>query len=284
VGVVSAGEIILEARRATCGYGDVAIAREITVDFRQGEVFCLLGPNGCGKTTLFKTLLGFLKLQKGEILVGGRPLQGLTLREIAREVGYVPQTHTPPFPFPVRTVVAMGRTAHLGLFESPGPADRDRAQELLEDLGIAHLADRSCTEISGGERQIALVARALAQEPRLLLMDEPTSNLDFGNQVRVLDLLSRLSREGLGVVMTTHAPDQALRLADRVALMRSGRILSIGTPDAAVDGPVLSDLYEVPVEVADVVLSGGVVRSSFPLFGAGDRVGSIRERRAAPCF
>jgi iron complex transport system ATP-binding protein len=283
---VSAGEVLLEARSATCGYGSTAIARDITLSFREGEVFCLLGPNGCGKTTLFKTLLGFLKLQSGQILVGGRPLGTLSLREIARWAGYVPQTHTPPFPFPVRTVVAMGRTAHLGLFESPSRADRDRAQELLDSLGIGHLADKSCTEISGGERQIALVARALAQEPRLLLMDEPTSNLDFGNQVRVLDLLSRLSREGLGVVMTTHAPDQALRLADRVALMQGGRILSIGHPDEAMDGSALSALYGIPVEVADVVLSSGVARSAFPVFGttAVADPAARRTRQGVPCL
>lgn len=282
---MSGGEILLEARQATCGYGEVAIAREISVQFRAGEVFCLLGPNGCGKTTLFKTLLGFLKLQSGEILLGGRPLRTLSLREIARWAGYVPQSHVPPFPFPVRTVVAMGRTAHLGLFETPSRADRDRAQELLEELGIGHLADSSCTEISGGERQIALVARALAQEPRLLLMDEPTSALDFGNMVRVLDLLSGLSRRGLGVVMTTHAPDQALRLADRVALMRNGRILSTGAPHEAMDGASLSALYGIPVEVSDVVLSTGVARCALPLF-AGDsaRERAIeRDRGGAPC-
>lgn len=258
----------MEARQATCGHAGIPIARDVSLSLREGEVFCLLGPNGCGKTTLFKTLLGFLKPQRGEVLVEGRPLESLTLRELAKVAGYVPQAHVPPFPFPVRTVVAMGRTVHLGLFASPSRADRDMAQGLLDKLGIGHLGDRSCTEISGGERQIALVARALAQKPRLLLMDEPTSNLDFGNQVRVLDLLSGLAREGLGVAMTTHAPDQALRLADRVALMNSGRILSEGRPHEVMDGESLSALYGVPVEVADVVLSSGVARSSFPVFGA----------------
>ena len=144
-------------------------------------------------------------------------------------VGYVPQAHTPPFPFTVLDVVAMGRTAHLGPFASPGKEDIAIAEDSLARLGISALTERVYTEISGGERQMVLIARALTQQPQLLIMDEPTSNLDYGNQVRVLEQVCRLAQDGLGVVMTSHFPDQAFLCSATVALLRRTGGIVVGT-------------------------------------------------------
>lgn len=257
---------LLDVHAATCGYGKTPVVENISLSFHAGEFFCLLGPNGCGKTTLFRTILGFLELFSGFIRLEGEDVRKLPLSRIARTIGYVPQSHTPPFPFPVRDVVAMGRTAHLGLFQAPGSCDFEISQGLLERLGIAHLGDRPYTEVSGGERQMVLVARALAQEPKLLVMDEPTSNLDFGNQIRVLECIKGLVGEGLGVVMTTHVPDHAFLCADRVALMKSGRLLALGTPEEVVTESALRHVYGIDVRVMEVEIDGETICTCLPRF------------------
>ena len=190
----------LELCGVDCGYRDRTVLRGLSFTVSSSEIVCLLGPNGVGKTTLFKTVLGFLKLQGGKILADGEDVRTWSRKKYARTIGYVPQSHTPPFPFTVFDVVAMGRTAYLDAFASPSQKDLDIAEEALEALEITHLRDRIYTEISGGERQMVLIARALAQQPRLLVMDEPTSNLDFGNQMRVLAQIKRLAEKGMAAI------------------------------------------------------------------------------------
>src|SRR5690606_25320780 len=182
---------VLAAHRLGFGYRGKPVGRDADIEVHAGEVVCLLGPNGSGKTTLFKTMLGLLPPQAGEVRVGGRPLAALTRAEIARAVAYVPQAHAAHFPFRVADMVAMGRTAHLGPFAAPGRQDRAKAQAALEALGIAALAETEYTRISGGQRQLVLVARALAQDAPAIVMDEPTASLDFGNQVVVLSEVRR---------------------------------------------------------------------------------------------
>src|SRR5262249_38620262 len=176
----------LAAHALGFGYGVTPVGRNVDLEVRAGEVLCLLGPNGSGKTTLFKTLLGLLPAQAGEVLLDGEPLARLARTEIARRIAYVPQAHTAHFPFRVLDMVVMGRTAHLGLFAAPNAADRQRAREALALLGIADLSEREYTRISGGQRQLVLIARALVQDAPAIVMDEPTANLDFGNQAIVL--------------------------------------------------------------------------------------------------
>jgi iron complex transport system ATP-binding protein len=182
---------MLEVSTLAFGFPGRTVGRDVSFSLRGGEVMCVLGPNGGGKTTLFRTLLGLLQKHAGSIVLGGVPVEKLSRSEIARRTGYVPQEHAGYFAFTVREFVLMGRTAHLGAFSVPARKDREVAQRALESLGISGLSERPITGISGGERQLALVARALAQEPRLLLLDEPTAGLDFGNQVRVLERASR---------------------------------------------------------------------------------------------
>jgi iron complex transport system ATP-binding protein len=214
-------------------------------------VLCLLGPNGGGKTTLMRTLLGLLPPHAGSVQLEHKPLGGIPRPEVARKVGYVPQAHAGAFAYSVREMVLMGRTAHMGLFSAPSARDREAAETAIATLGIGHLAERAFTEISGGERQLALVARALAQEARVLVMDEPTSSLDYGNQVRVLGHVRGLAASGISVLMSSHQPDHALQCADRALLLAEGRMLALGAPREVITPASLRRLYGVDVRVVE---------------------------------
>ena len=239
----------LAATDLAFGYRGMPIGRGVSLSLHTGEVLCLLGPNGGGKTTLLKTLLGLLPAHGGSITLDGRDLARFSRAELALRVGYVPQAHTAFFPFTVRDVVLMGRAARIGLFSAPAARDHDAACEALAVLGIEHLANRVYTEISGGERQMALIARALAQEPGILVMDEPTANLDFGNQARVLERIAALSADGLAILLSTHDPDHAFACADRVALLHGGGLIATGTPRETLTPVMLKRLYGIDVTV-----------------------------------
>jgi iron complex transport system ATP-binding protein len=240
---------VLAARGLAFGYGAKSVGRDVDVEVRAGEVVCLLGPNGSGKTTLFKTILGLLPAQAGEVMVDGVPMHRLTRPEIARRVAYVPQAHAAHFPFRVVDMVLMGRTAHLGVFSAPSPEDRRRALSALLTLGIGKLADTEYTRISGGQRQLALIARALAQDAPAIVMDEPTASLDFGNQVVVLAEVKRLAAQGLAVLLSTHDPDHAFSISDRVAVLDGGRLVAQGRPHDVLTPTRLRDVYGVTVAV-----------------------------------
>ncbi|MCL4798183.1 MAG: ABC transporter ATP-binding protein [Burkholderiales bacterium] len=241
----------LETRALAFGHPGRTLARDVGFTLAAGEALAVLGPNGGGKTTLFRTLLGLLPRHGGEILLDGRALEDWDRRSLARTLGYVPQQHAGYFNFTVREAVLMGRTAHVGLFATPAEADRAAAAEAIEALGIGPLADRIYTRISGGERQLALIARALAQGPRLLVMDEPTASLDFGNQALVLRQIRALAARGIGVIFSTHDPDHALACADRVMLLKDG-VLALGAPHEAISPESLERLYGVHVDVVSL--------------------------------
>ncbi|MNB78051.1 putative ABC transporter ATP-binding protein [compost metagenome] len=256
----------LDIVNATCGYNGTEIVRNITFSVRTGDMVCLLGPNGAGKTTLFKSILGFLPLIQGEILLDGQNMTSLPPRVLAKSVSYVPQAHTPPFAYKVLDVVLMGRTAHIGMLSSPSSKDKELAARMLDDLRISHLAGKDYTQISGGERQLVLIARALAQEPKLLIMDEPTANLDFGNQVRVLEEVQRLSRKGLGILMTSHSPDHAFLCSTKVALMISNQGFLFGEAADVVTEQNLKAAYGVEVRLTEVKDSlGRTIQTCVPL-------------------
>lgn len=224
----------------------------VDLEVQPGEVLCLLGPNGCGKTTLFRTLLGLLPALGGEVMVGGHNLKTASRQDLARQAAYVPQAHAGVFAYLVEDVVLMGRAASLSQFATPSKRDRGIVEEVLDRLGIGHLRAQRYTEISGGERQLVLIARALAQQAPLLVMDEPTASLDFGNQIRVLRQIELLREQGMAVCLSTHQPEHALRVADRVAMMRAGRLLAVGAPRDVMTTDSLCHLYglaahEIPV-------------------------------------
>ena len=250
--------MILAAENLAFGYPGRRIGQSVSLGVKAGEVLALLGPNGGGKTTLLKTLIGLLKPQGGRVFLEGKPLAEFPVSERARRIGYVPQAHAGAFAFSVRDVVLMGRTAHQGLFASPSEADRALAQAKLGELGITHLADQPYTMISGGERQLVLIARALAQEPRVIVLDEPTASLDFGNQGKVLRQIGEIKSRGLAVLFTTHDPNHALRYADRVALLAGGTLLAEGPPVEMLTASRLADLYGAEIHTLQSATAGNI--------------------------
>ena len=248
----------IEGRGLTIGYPDRTVGSGLDVALSTGEVLALLGPNGGGKTTLLKTLLGLIKPKAGEVRLGGKPLDNYSIRERARVVAYVPQVHISTFAFTVETVVLMGRTAHGSLFSRPSGQDRAVAQAALERFGIAALANRPYTMISGGERQLVLLARALAQEPQFIVLDEPTASLDFGNQGKVMREIRTLAKSGHGVLFTTHDPNHALRAADRAYLLREGTRIADGPVATVLNREQLEALYRATVERLTDRASGAV--------------------------
>jgi iron complex transport system ATP-binding protein len=242
--------MILELRDLCCGYGPHPVLDGVNLGVGRGENLCLLGPNGSGKTTLFRTVLGLIAPLSGEILVEGRNLRDLARRERAKLLAYVPQAHQAPFPLDVRDVVLTGRASYVGLASSPTRRDRRIAFEALEALGIGRLAGRPYTELSGGEQQLVLIARALAQEPRALVMDEPSSHLDFGNQARLLALMRSLASErGIAVLMSAHLPNHAFACASAVALIGCGRIAHVGPPATTLTESTLEEVYGIDIRL-----------------------------------
>jgi iron complex transport system ATP-binding protein len=246
---------MLDVRALAFGFPGRTIGRDVSFTLGHGEAMCVLGPNGGGKTTLFRTVLGLLAKHAGEISIDGKSIETLSRNEIARRIGYVPQGHAGYFAYSVKEMVLMGRTAHLGAFATPGKRDHEVADRSLEALGIAHLAAKPVTEVSGGERQLAIVARALTQEPRLLVMDEPTASLDFGNQVKVLEKIHSLSASGIAIVFSSHDPDHAFLGAQKALLLGEGRALEQGRPADVLRPDSLQRLYGVAVQV--VRMEGG---------------------------
>ncbi len=246
----------LELKGVSCGYGGRTVLRDISLTLQSGEVLCLLAPNGAGKTTLFKAILGLLRLQTGRVLIDGADIRNWPRAQIARLIGYIPQAQHSTVPFQVLDVVVMGRTAYLGPLASPSSQDLAIARNAMSMLHIEYLADRVYTEISGGEKQLVLIARALAQQPRFLVMDEPTASLDFGNQLLVLSKVRQLAKMDLAIVMASHFPDHAFLYSTRVLMLKDGCVYSQGLPDETVTEASLRDLYGVGIRVVNADVDG----------------------------
>lgn len=234
----------------SCGYHGHALTEGLSFQIEPGQVVCLLGPNGVGKTTFFRTVQGFLPPIRGQVFLNGQPLGQIPRRELARHIAYVPQARGQAFAYTVYDMILMGRAAFISSFSAPGKTDHAICNEVIRQLGLEHLSNQLYTQISGGEQQRVLIARALAQRPQFIMMDEPTSNLDFGNQALVLREITRLSRQGLGIMMITHAPEHALLYADKVVLFRKSQPVLVGAPAQILTEATLFETYGVQVRFA----------------------------------
>jgi iron complex transport system ATP-binding protein len=227
---------IIEVEKADFSYGKQCVLKNIEFKVNEGEVFCLFGPNGSGKTTLIQCLLGILKLSKGTIKIRGKDIRNMKTAEIAKELAYIPQTHEKPFPFKVIDIVLMGRVSYTGLFSLPSKEDKNIAEEALEKVGMLKLKDKPYTQLSGGETQLVMVARALTQKTPILIMDEPTAHLDFRNELTFLETIVHLVKDTkITVVMATHFPNHAFyfensNIKSRIALMSDKMFYAQGKP------------------------------------------------------
>jgi iron complex transport system ATP-binding protein len=226
-----------------------AVLRDLSLEIPAGAVTAILGPNGSGKTTLLRLLLGVLRPAAGAIQLAGRPQQAYSRRERSQLVGLVPQDEHIPFDFTVLEYVLLGRAPYLGPLQMPGEVDRQVALAALRTAGLASMEDRPLPTLSGGERQLATVARALAQQPQVLLLDEPAAHLDLSNQGRLLAILGELATQGTTLLLTTHDPNLAASVASMIVLMRDGRVLTAGPPERTLTAENLSATYGVPVRV-----------------------------------
>lgn len=230
-------------------YGERLILDNVSATAEEGQLLSIVGPNGVGKSTLFYCILGLLSPHKGRITINGRDTRDLKINEMAKLVAYVPQGHYPSFNFSVFDMVLMGAANQISALSAPGRRQAALAETALERLGIAHLRDRGYTQISGGERQLALIARALVQQTRILLLDEPTANLDFGNQILVLTQIKSLARDGYTIIQSSHHPEQTFMFSDKVVALHNGRVVASGPPPDVLTEELVRELYGVEVEV-----------------------------------
>lgn len=252
-------------------YGEVPLFQAVSLTVAPGEICCLMGPNGCGKSTLLDCILGVQQLQVGSVEIAGEKIETYDRRAMAQQISYVPQTHHRTFPYTVEQVVLMGRTAHQKGCAGPSTEDRAIALDALRQTGIFHLAARPYTQISGGELQLVLLARALSQSAAAILMDEPTAHLDFRNELVFLETVAQLvQQQKIGVLMATHSPNQPFYFENQnipttVLAMERGTIARVGTPSAVLTEEAIHAIYQVDAKRLEYRGESGVHRQILPI-------------------
>lgn len=243
---------LFEVKNISFSYENVEIFSDISFSIDKGDVLCILGPNGTGKTTLIKCLNGLYEIDSGEILINGENIKKFSFKEISTHIGYIPQSHVLSFPFKVIDVVVMGRAPYLNLTDSPKKEDMQIALDSLKILGIQHLKDKEYTNLSGGERQLVFLARVLCQKPDILILDEPTSHLDFGNQIKLLEIVDNLAKSGLSIIMSSHFPDHAFLSSNKVAILKDKKFIDFGSPEDVVTEDNLKEAYSIDVKLIEL--------------------------------
>lgn len=235
------------------GYYDSEIFKKFSFEIESGEILTILGPNGSGKTTLLKLIQKILLPKGGNIIISGKDLTEYSYKELSKEVSYVPQIHKPNFPFSVFDFVLMGRNPYIENYSIPKDEDKKIVEKSLMDLGIIHLKDRPYTDLSGGELRLVLIARAIAQETEVLLLDEPTAFLDFRNRLFVLEKIKDLKeKRNLTVIITMHDPNEAINFSDKILLINKNNIVSFGDPDLVLNKENIKKVYSIDVELIHI--------------------------------
>ncbi len=242
----------ISIKNISFGYTDNVILKDINFEAERGEITSILGPNGSGKTTLIRLMLGFLNPVEGSIQIDGTDINDIGFKELARKIAYVPQIHKTVFPYTVTDVVLMGRIPYKSFFFKYSKDDLRIAREAMERLMILHLAEKPYTDISGGERQLTIIARALAQGATTFIMDEPAGGLDYGNQIRLLEEIVKLSKEGYSFIKSTHSPEHALWISDRVIMIKDGGIFADGKPQDIISNENLYTLYGAKADIVKI--------------------------------
>ena len=242
--------IIVEA--LSFSYESERILSDVNLTAERGELVSILGPNGVGKSTLFRCILGLLKGYDGSIRIDGADSRNMKAAELSKRIAYIPQSNYPAFNYSVLNMVMMGATSRLSAFSSPGKAEREAAYEALSRLGVGGLAEKGYVNLSGGERQLVLMARALIQNAKILILDEPTANLDYGNQLKVMERIRELTDSGYTVIQSTHNPEQAFMFSHKVAAMKDGRMIAIGAPKEIMTERLMEELYHADIRVCSL--------------------------------
>lgn len=245
--------MILEADKLSFSFeGGKKVFQDVSFSLEKGEILTILGPNGAGKSTLLNCLANLYRPDSGRILLNGKPLDSYKVRDVAKIMGYVPQNHVPAYAYSVRDFVVMGRAPYLGTFQQPSEEDYALTDQVLEEMGMSELAFRPYTNISGGERQQAVIARAIVQQPELILFDEPTNHLDYGNQLNMIQMIRRLVDKGYSIILTTHMPDHAIILNGKVGVLSPDGSFCCGSTEELMQEELLCRLYHSPLRIVYV--------------------------------
>lgn len=257
---------MFKVKNLSCGYGDKIILKDVSFTAKAGDIVCILGKNGSGKSTLIKAIVGLIKPSQGEMLVEGIDIKSWSWSKKAKIISYIPQTFSSMFQYKVMDIVLMGRTSHIGFSSSPSKEDKEIAKEAMNKLNILHLRDRIYSQLSGGERQLVKIAQALAQQSKIIIMDEPTNNLDFGNQGIMLNYLKKCADMGITIIMATHFPEQALYYGTKALLVNNQRVVEIDDPNKTLTEKELQNLYDVEVKLVEVDVNNSTRKMCLTLF------------------
>ncbi|MBO5460416.1 MAG: ABC transporter ATP-binding protein [Ruminococcus sp.] len=244
--------MLLEVTDLRGGYDKNDICKGISCKLEKGEILSVLGPNGCGKTTFFRLLLGSLNTSGGKILINGKDSSLLTKKELAHQIAYIPQHHSPIFAYSVLEIVLMGRASHISSVSRPREQDLERAFAAMEMLHIEHLANHKYTALSGGQRQMVLIARAICQDAKIFIMDEPGASLDYANHQLLMEVIVELAKKGYGIIMSTHSPEHPFSIAHKVLLLNKGANVSFGPPQEAITSKILEQVYGIEMDIVHI--------------------------------